>query len=192
MKYGHRRERELAPLDPRDQVGEAARQPSGVDAPARLVFGQAEPLHAELEHRGTRRLEMEAPLVHLDEMREEAREHRAPLANERPQALEELRVGEIGELHACVLHPSLRCPLAPAGRTIARETLPAVCGERETRDRATCAPERHLSRALASRAVPHPRSRQEKSSRALTGSRSPGHPAAATHSQPRPRGLPAK
>jgi hypothetical protein len=113
----NRGEREIAALDPHEQVWEATCQPGGVDAPARLVLGHAEPAHAELEHRRTGSFEMEAALFDLDEVREHAREHGATLATERRQILEELRVGEIGELHASVVHPEFPRPRPPRGKS---------------------------------------------------------------------------
>ncbi len=139
MKERNRREREIASLDAHEQAWEAARQPRGVDAPARLVLGHAEPAHAELEHRWACSFEMETALFHLDEVCEQPREHHATLAAERLQILEELRVGEIGELHASVLHREFLRPWAPHARAIGRERLPAVWRARRSEGTATSA-----------------------------------------------------
>src|SRR4029077_5304984 len=84
------------------------------------VLGHTELAHTELIQRRTGRLEMKAALVNFDEVSEEAREHHAALAAERLQAFEELRVGEVAELHACVLHQDFSCPWMRRGRTVAR------------------------------------------------------------------------
>ena len=68
---------------------------------------------------------MQTALLDLDEMGEQAREHHATLATERLQTVEQLRVGEIGERHARVLHREFSRPWAPRGRSLARENASA-------------------------------------------------------------------
>ena len=142
-------EREVAPLDAHEQIREAARQSRGVDAPARFVLRHAESAHAELEHRRTGRFEVEAALFYLDEVCEQAREHRPTLGTQRFQAAEELRVGEIGELHACVLHPGFLRPCTRSGNAISGEMPPGVRRSRKGRGTATSAQGRPLAWTFA-------------------------------------------
>ena len=164
----NRGERELAPLDAREQVRKAPGEPGGLDAPARLVLGHAQPPDAELEHRRTRRLEVQTTLLHLDEVGEQSREQHATLAADRLQTLEQLRLGEIGEVHACVVHPRFGRPGAPRGRAIARETAAAVWRSRKAARRRRRRRDGLLRRRARTRAAKRPRSRQEKSIDALT------------------------
>jgi hypothetical protein len=76
------------------------------------------------------------------------------LAAERLQTLEELRVGEFGELHASVLHPEFPRAWTPRGRAIARERLPAVTSSRKSADTTTSAQGRLLARTFARQARP--------------------------------------
>jgi hypothetical protein len=98
-----RRERDLPSLDAHEQIGKPPREPRRSETPARLAIGHTELANTKLEHRRTCRLEMEATLFDLAEMSEKAREHDAPLATDRHQTIEELSIGEIGELHAHAL-----------------------------------------------------------------------------------------
>jgi hypothetical protein len=136
----HRREREVTAFDPHEQLGEATREPGRLDAPERFVLGHAQRAQAELEHGRTCRLEMQSTLLHLDEVGEQAREHHATSAADCLQAVEQLRVGEVGELHAYLLHLEFSRPWTPRGRAIARQTLAPIGRSRKATAAATSAP----------------------------------------------------
>src|SRR5215472_3569280 len=88
---------------------------------------------------------MKAALLHLDQVCEEAREHHATLAAERSQTVEELRVGEIGELHGGVVHPRFfRSLAAPWTHDLDEDDSGGGALEKDE-DIATLAPGRHVA-----------------------------------------------
>jgi hypothetical protein len=111
---------------------------------------------------------MQATLLDLDEVGKQAREHHSTLTTERLQTVEQLRVGEIGELHARVLHPEFSRPWAPRGRATARENASAHLALAIGEGTATSARGWLPAETLARKRDPTPRIRQAKSIGALT------------------------
>src|SRR5262249_31404276 len=112
------------------------------DATTRFALAHREAFRAERIHRRARRFEVETALFDFAEVREQTREEHATLGANHLQAVEELGIGEIGELHIVSLHPEFSALPSPRrsafGDEIYREAIACpnvvqgpICGREE-------------------------------------------------------------
>ena len=74
-----RREMQLAPLDPLQQRRKPLHQPCGRDPPERRAFAHPEASLTEIEHRRAGGTQIEAPLLHFEQVDDDPRSQRVTL-----------------------------------------------------------------------------------------------------------------
>ena len=93
MKQRGDRQRQAPFSDPGEHDRRFPRQARDGDAPVSFIFGKAKPRRAIRKQGRVTRIEMQAPILHLAQVREQLREQPAPRADDSLQPLDELCVG---------------------------------------------------------------------------------------------------
>ena len=96
---------DLSALDAAQQSGKTLHEARRVDPAKGGSLAHAEPPDAEVEERRACHLEMQAPLLDLDQVCDQPREQTLPFAANRLEVAEELFIGEVGELHRRFIPP---------------------------------------------------------------------------------------
>lgn len=114
-----RAEMHLAAFEVPEDARERADEPCGDEPAMRLPLGHAEAMHAEVEHRRARQLEMKPPLFDLGQIGDEPCLPDVTVADVCLELREQLVVREIPHLvHSSFLHPRISTPADAPRRTI--------------------------------------------------------------------------
>src|SRR5438874_2740791 len=109
-----RREMDLAARHAFAQLRKPLRETRRRDPPERRALAHVEALGAVREHRRIGRLQIEPPLLDLDQVTDNPRNETIPLAAQRLEITNELVVGKFGELHASFYTRLFLPPSRPA------------------------------------------------------------------------------